>query len=214
MDDITKIKRQNGRLKMQNELLTQKLYQACISHDHLSIKLQNAKVEMSPHDMHMVEATSRIVKAMSVEEVETIYSEITQEIFKKKQQKRPPSPPKTKTKKVVFFDDFTDISELFGFTEPTKSKNIPDTHKSLMDAIESLINGIDQQISNIESGNPNTDPDASNEQDSGDENDSAQEEPTSGFYYNNNDDFGDGFHNNDDVDEDDMDKTDDLKPPF
>ena len=211
MDDITKIKRQNGRLKMQNQLLTQKLYQACISHDHLSIKLQNAKVEMSPHDMHMVEATSRIVKAMSVEEVETIYSEITQEIFKKKQQKRPPSPPKTN--KVVFFDDFADISELFGFVEPTKSKSTTDTHKSLMDAIESLINGIDQQISNIENGNSETNPNTPNEQDSGDENDSAQEEPTSGFYYN-NEDFGDGFHNNDDVDEDDMDKTDDLKPPF
>ena len=112
-----------------------------------------------------------------------------------------------------FFDDFTDISELFGFVEPTKSKSTTDTHKSLMDAIESLINGIDQQISNIKSENPEADPDASNEQDSGDENDSTQEEPTSGFYFN-NEDFGDGFHNNDDVDEDDMDKTDDLKPPF
>jgi hypothetical protein len=111
------------RLEMQNRLLASKLYQVCLSHDHLSIALQRANVPMSNTDKCMMEATSRIVKAKTPEEIETIYSESSSKIFKGVV----PDAPKSPVNKVWFFKE-------------NKAS------KDLIEQIEQMIADIDAQI--------------------------------------------------------------------
>ena len=96
------------RLEMQNKILSSKLYQVCLSHDHLSVALQRANVPMSNTDKCMMEATARIVKAKTPEEIETIYSESTGKIFKGKIVE---SKPKQFINEVFFFPFQTDMSK-------------------------------------------------------------------------------------------------------
>lgn len=94
------IEKRLRRLEMQNKILASKLYQVCLSHDHLSIALQRANVPMSNTDKCMMEATARIVKAKTPEEIETIYSESTKNIFKGKIVE---AKPKKSVNEVFFF---------------------------------------------------------------------------------------------------------------
>lgn len=143
MDEITQIKRENGRLKMQLELLKQKLYQVCLSHDHMAGKFRDLNVPMNSNDTAMMQATSRIMKATSTEEVETIYNEMSREMWKKKFQ---PKPKKSGfVEKVFFFSDLNDTENL---------------NDSIMSALEKMIQDLDQQIKRIESEETQENPDS------------------------------------------------------
>ena len=103
------IEKRLRRLEMQNKLLASKLYQVCLSHDHLSIALQRANVPMTNTDKCMMEATSRIVKAKTPEEIETIYSESTSKIFKNGTLQE--TKPKKPVNEVFFFPFQGDMSK-------------------------------------------------------------------------------------------------------
>ena len=138
MDEITQIKRENGRLKMQLELLKQKLYQVCLSHDYIAGKFLGLGLPMTKNDSAMMEATSRIVKATSTEEVETIYNEMSRQLWKDKFGANPGlKPNKTDHVQKIFF--FGDANEQTGL------------HQTIMDAIQNMINDIDKQIKSMES---------------------------------------------------------------
>jgi len=124
------IEKRLRRVEMQNKLLASKLYQVCLSHDHLSIALQRANVPMSNTDKCMMEATSRIVKAKTPEEIETIYSESTKKIFKGKIVE-------TKPKKSV--------NEVFFFPFQAGTGNTSD----FLADIERLIADINEQIKGL-----------------------------------------------------------------
>jgi len=81
MDEITELRRENRRLKAQLDLLNRKIYQVCLSHDHLCASLNRARVPLSRSDISMMQATARIMKARSEEEIETIYSEQTAKLL-------------------------------------------------------------------------------------------------------------------------------------
>jgi hypothetical protein len=114
------------RLEMQNRLLASKLYQVCLSHDHLSTTLQRAGIPMTNTDKCMMEATARIVKAKTPEEIETIYSESSSKIFKGNFTSEAPAKP-TKTVSEVFFFPFAGKDDLIS-------------------KIEKMISDIDEQI--------------------------------------------------------------------
>ena len=125
------IEKRLRRVEMQNKILASKLYQVCLSHDHLSIALQRANVPMSNTDKCMMEATSRIVKAKTPEEIETIYSESTKKIFKNSTFKE------TKPKKP--------INEVFFFPFQTDTGNTSD----FLADLERLIADINKQINGL-----------------------------------------------------------------
>lgn len=118
------------RLEMQNKLLGQKLYQVCLSHDHLSVALQRAGVPMSNTDKTMMETTARIMKAKTPEEIETIYTESSNKIWKgsfsTEQQPKPN----------------TGVSEVFFFPFSTGKDD-------LISKIEQMISDIDSQIKGL-----------------------------------------------------------------
>ena len=124
------IEKRLRRVEMQNKILASKLYQVCLSHDHLSIALQRANVPMSNIDKCMMEATSRIVKAKTPEEIETIYSESTKKIFKGKIVETKPKKP---------------INEVFFFPFQADAGNTSD----FLADIERLIADINKQINGL-----------------------------------------------------------------
>jgi len=124
------IEKRLRRVEMQNKILASKLYQVCLSHDHLSIALQRANVPMSNTDKCMMEATSRIVKAKTPEEIETIYSESTKKIFKGKIVETKPKKP---------------INEVFFFPFQADAGNTSD----FLAGIERLIADINKQINGL-----------------------------------------------------------------
>lgn len=124
------IEKRLRRVEMQNKMLASKLYQVCLSHDHLSIALQRANVPMSNTDKCMMEATSRIVKAKTPEEIETIYSESTKKIFKGKIVETKPKKP---------------INEVFFFPFQADTDNTSD----FLADIERLISDINEQIKGL-----------------------------------------------------------------
>jgi len=70
------------RLEMQNKILASKLYQVCLSHDHLSVSLNRAGAPMTVTDQVMMETTKRVMTAKTPEEIETIYSESSKRLWK------------------------------------------------------------------------------------------------------------------------------------
>ena len=119
------------RLEMQNKLLASKLYQVCLSHDHLSVVLQRAGVAMTNTDTCMMEATARIIKAKTPEEIETIYSESTGKIFKGGNIIKEAKPKPSKGVNEVFF---------FPWDGTTNMKD------DLIDKIEQMIQDMNKQI--------------------------------------------------------------------
>jgi len=130
MDELKSLRRENARLKMQNSMLKQKLYQVCVSHDHMSVALNRANIPMSFTDKVMMDTTKRIMVAKSPEEIETIYSDSTAKLFVGGTAKPKPSP-LTGFKKVYFFPKDQDAGE------------------SLIDAINKMIADIDEQLKNL-----------------------------------------------------------------
>jgi len=124
------IEKRLRRVEMQNKILASKLYQVCLSHDHLSIALQRANVPMSNTDKCMMEATSRIVKAKTPEEIETIYSESTKKIFKGKIVETKPKKP---------------VNEVFFFPFQADTGNTSD----FLADLERLISDINEQIKGL-----------------------------------------------------------------
>jgi hypothetical protein len=124
------IEKRLRRVEMQNKMLASKLYQVCLSHDHLSIALQRANVPMSNTDKCMMEATSRIVKAKTPEEIETIYSESTKKIFKGKIVETKPKKP---------------VNEVFFFPFQADAGNTSD----FLADLERLISDINKQINGL-----------------------------------------------------------------
>ena len=121
------------RLEMQNKLLASKLYQVCLSHDHLSVVLQRAGVPMTNTDTCMMEATARIVKAKTPEEIETIYTESSSKVWKGKLKEHKPKPK-------------TGVNEVFFF--PYTAGNTATDGDFLAD-LERLIADINQQIQDL-----------------------------------------------------------------
>lgn len=119
------------RLEMQNRLLGQKLYQVCLSHDHLSTVLQRSGVSMTNTDRVMMETTKRIINAKTPEEMETIYSESSGKIFKGMSSVQEEKP-KSGIQKIWFFPQDT-------------------TAKDLISQIEEMISQIDEQIQGLSS---------------------------------------------------------------
>ena len=150
---------------MQNSMLAQKLYQVCLSHDHLCATLRKNGTLPSKTDQVMMETTERVVAAKTTEEIETIYSEQSGKLLGSS---TPSSAPITK---VFFFPKGTDISG-----------------KDLIEKINKMIADIDAQIDEIT-------------------------KEGKGIF---GDEFDKGMDAIDDQDlpEDDLDRTDDLKPPF
>lgn len=134
MDELKGLQRENGRLKMQLELLKQKLYQVCLSHDYIAGKFRGLGIPMTSSDTAMMEATSRIMKAMSTEEVETIYNEMSKRVWKEKFEPKP--------KKNSF------VEKIFFF--PTEGQGSDGVHNSIMDALEKMITEMESQIRRIE----------------------------------------------------------------
>ena len=160
MDSITK---ERNRLRMQNKILARKLHQVCISHDHLAIKLQNAKVLVSDYDSVMLEVTARVVSAISTEEIETIYTEVNEKLLKKVSTPPPAKPKKSKpNKNNNIFDVF------FGMNPSTTEDmiGIPmETHGGILDALQKLLDDIDKKITDQQNK------DISNNDDSDEEDD-------------------------------------------
>jgi len=121
------------RLEMQNRLLTQKLYQVCLSHDHLSTVLQRSNMPMTATDKVMIETTKRIMMAKTPEEIETIYSESSNKIFKGFDS-LPPAAPQSGVQKVWFFPKNTDT-------------------KDFISQIENIISQINEQINSLDPEN-------------------------------------------------------------
>lgn len=138
MEDNKSLQRENGRLKMQMELLKQKLYQVCLSHDYIAGKFRTLAIPMTGSDTAMMEATSRIMKATSTEEVETIYNEMSKRLWQDKFQ------PKPKPKRSGF------VEKVFFF--PTEGEGSESLHGSIMDALEKMIQELDEQIKRVQSG--------------------------------------------------------------
>jgi hypothetical protein len=134
MDELKGLQRENGRLKMQLELLKQKLYQVCLSHDYITGKFRSLGIPMTSGDNSMMEATGRIMKATSTEEVETIYNEMSKRLWKDKFESKP--------KKSGF------VEKVFFF--PTEGESIDSVHGSIMDALQKMISELDAQISKME----------------------------------------------------------------
>jgi len=104
------------RLEMQKKLLASKLYQVCLSHDHLSTVLQRSGITMTNTDRVMMETTKRIINAKTPEEMETIYSESSGKIFKG----MPPmqeEKPKSGIQKIWFFPQDTAAKDLISHIE-------------------------------------------------------------------------------------------------
>jgi len=133
MDEINQLRRENGRLKMQLELLKQKIYQVCLSHDHMSVCLNRAGIPMTRTDKAMMEATTRIMKARTTEEVETIYSDMTGKIFSGAIDD---THKKSVIGKVFFFGNGKHLNE-------------KDLGEDLISQIERMIADIDAQIKNL-----------------------------------------------------------------
>lgn len=129
MDEMKSTRRENARLKMQNEMLKQKLYQVCLSHDHLSVALNRANIPMSYTDKVMMETTKRIMVAITPEEIETIYSDSTAKMF---------SGGLTKTKKPPFV-----VQKVFFFNKTQ------DIGENLIDQLNKMIADIDEQLKNL-----------------------------------------------------------------
>jgi hypothetical protein len=129
MDEMKSTRRENSRLKMQNEMLKQKLYQVCLSHDHLSVALNRANIPMSYTDKVMMETTKRIMVAITPEEIETIYSDSAAKMFNGglAKTKKPPFG----VQKVFFFNKTQDIGE------------------NLIDQLNKMIADIDEQLKNL-----------------------------------------------------------------
>lgn len=104
------------RLEWQNRLLSQKLYQVCLSHDHLSTVLHRGNMPMTATDKVMMETTKRIMTAKTPEEIETIYSESSSKIFKGFTSP-PPAAPQSGVQKVWFFPKDTDTQDFISQIE-------------------------------------------------------------------------------------------------
>jgi hypothetical protein len=130
MNELTKLNRENGRLKMRLDLLQRKLYQVCLSHDHLSACLNRANVPMSFVDRTMMQTTKKIMTAFTTEEVETIYNEASGIILGKNNPNR--------SKKQI-------IKQVFFFGDHEKK----DLGEDLIAEIEKMIADIDEQIKNL-----------------------------------------------------------------
>lgn len=116
------------RLEMQNKILASKLYQVCLSHDHLSVSLNRAGIPMTVTDQVMMETTKRIMSAKTPEEIETIYSESSGKIWKGIQPSTPK--PESGVQKIWFFKD--DLNA-----------------KDLISQIEDMIADIGEQMKNL-----------------------------------------------------------------
>jgi hypothetical protein len=127
--EIKNMRRENARLKMKNAILQQKLYQVCVSHDHLSVALNRANIPMSYTDKVMMDTTKRIMVANTSEEIETIYNDSTAKLFTKglSNHRKPVSGIKQ-----VFF---------FGGNEATG--------ENLIDMINKIIVDIEDQLNNL-----------------------------------------------------------------
>jgi hypothetical protein len=133
MDEMKSLRRENARLKMQIDMLKQKLYQVCVSHDHMSVALNRANIPMSFTDRVMMETTKRIMVAKTPEEIETIYSDSTAKLFTNGLTKKNTNSSSSLPwfKKVYFFPQKQDAGE------------------SLIDAINKMIADINEQIGNL-----------------------------------------------------------------
>jgi hypothetical protein len=129
MDELKELRRENARLKMQNAILSQKLYQVCLSHDHLSVSLNRANIPMSYTDKVMMETTKRIMTAISPEEIETIYTDSTAKMFTGGLPKI--NKPISGVQKVFFFNQNSNIGE------------------NLIDMLNKMIVDIDKQIKHL-----------------------------------------------------------------
>lgn len=117
------------RLEMQNSILKQKLYQVCLSHDHLSVALNRANIPMSYTDKVMMETTKRIMVASSPEEIETIYTDSTAKMFTG-------GLPKAKK-------PFSGVNKVFFFNQNN------DAGENLIEMLNRMIADIDEQIKNL-----------------------------------------------------------------
>lgn len=131
MDESLQLRRENGRLKMYLDLLQRKLYQVCLSHDHLAACLNRANVPMSFVDRTMMETTKQIMTARTSEEVETIQNDATGKILGKNNSDKYK---KGVIKKMFFFGDSHEAKEL---------------GEELIAEIEKMIADIDEHIKNL-----------------------------------------------------------------
>jgi cell division septum initiation protein DivIVA len=136
MDEMKQIQRENGRLKMQLDLLKRKLYQVCMSHDYLTGKFRGLGLPMTTSDTTMVQTTARIMKATSTEEVETIYNEAQKSLWETKFGSPTPKQKQDPVQKVFFFG--------------TPGEGLDLTHDSIRGAIEKMISELDKHIKGLE----------------------------------------------------------------
>ena len=140
MDEMKQIQRENGRLKMQLDLLKQKLYQVCLSHDYLTGKFRGLGMPMTASDTTMVQTTARIMKATSTEEVETIYNEAQKSLWETKFGSPTPKPAPKQNQDPV--------QKVFFFGSPMEGMDL--TQDSIMGAIERMISELDKHIKGLE----------------------------------------------------------------